>query len=63
LDVLTLLRYRLENLHRSHCPQTYISRGERFCDGHMAEFFENGVAQAATRRLVNLAQTQEAPEP
>ncbi len=34
---------------------TYIARGERFCDGHMAEYFDNGVAQAATRRLVELS--------
>lgn len=34
---------------------TNISRGERFCDGYMASMFENGVAQAATRRLVTLA--------
>jgi len=34
---------------------TNISRGDRFCDGYMASMFENGVAQAATRRLVGLA--------
>lgn len=33
---------------------TNISRGDRFCDGYMAEMFENGIAQAATRRLVEL---------
>ncbi len=31
---------------------TNISRGDRFCDGYMAGMFDNGVAQAATRRLV-----------
>ncbi len=34
---------------------TNISRGERFCDGYMASMFDTGVAQAATRRLVELA--------
>ncbi len=34
---------------------TYIARGDRFCDGLMAAMFEQGVAQAATRRLVALA--------
>ena len=35
---------------------TYIARGDRFCDGLMADMFENGAAQAATRRLVELGQ-------
>ena len=35
---------------------TNISRGERFCDGYMADMFEKGIAQAATRRLATLAQ-------
>jgi hypothetical protein len=35
---------------------TNIVRGERFCDGYMAGMFESGVAQAATRRLGQLAQ-------
>lgn len=34
---------------------TNISRGERFCDGYMASMLESGVAQAATARLVQLA--------
>lgn len=34
---------------------TNIVRGDRFCDGYMADMFETGVAQAATRRLVELA--------
>lgn len=33
---------------------TNISRGDRFCEGYMAGMFENGVAQAATRRLAAL---------
>ncbi|MDZ4179303.1 MAG: DUF6508 domain-containing protein [Coriobacteriia bacterium] len=36
---------------------TYISRGERFCDGLMADMFDKGVAQSATRRLVELGRT------
>lgn len=40
---------------------TRISRGERFCDGYMATMFENGVARAATRRLVELATLQSSP--
>lgn len=35
---------------------TNVVRGERFCEGYMAEMFECGVAQAATRRLVELAE-------
>ena len=35
---------------------TNVVRGERFCDGYMADMFESGVAQAATRRLVQLAE-------
>lgn len=34
---------------------TNIVRGERFCDGYIAGMFECGVAQAATRRLGELA--------
>ncbi len=34
---------------------TNISRGERFCDGYLCDAFDRGVAQAATRRLVDLA--------
>ncbi len=36
---------------------TYIVRGERFCEGHIAEMFERGVAQAATSRLACLGQS------
>ena len=36
---------------------TNVVRGERFCDGYIAEMFECGVAQLATRRLVELAGT------
>lgn len=38
---------------------TYIARGDRFCEGLIADMFEKGVAQAATRRLVDLATTEE----
>lgn len=33
---------------------TKIFRGERSCDGHTAGMVQTGVAQAATRRLVEL---------
>lgn len=36
---------------------TNISRGDRFCEGHMAGTFENGVAQAATQRLADLGRS------
>jgi hypothetical protein len=34
---------------------TNIARSDRFCDGYMADMFENGMAQAATRRLVQIS--------
>jgi hypothetical protein len=34
---------------------TNVARGDRFCEGYMASMFTNGVCQAATRRLVDLA--------
>lgn len=34
---------------------TTISRASRFSEGYMAECFENGLAQAATRRLAELS--------
>ncbi len=33
---------------------TWCVRGERFCDGHMADVFEKGIPQAALRRLKTL---------
>lgn len=33
---------------------TCIARADRFCEGVIADMFEKGVAQAATRRLVEL---------
>lgn len=38
---------------------TNISRGDRFCEGYMAEMFENGVAQAASTRLAEFASETE----
>lgn len=38
---------------------TNIVRGERFCEGYIGEMFDNGVAQAATRRLSELASAPE----
>lgn len=45
----------VQDLQTIRTVLTNISRGERFCEGYMGEMFENGVAQAATRRLIELS--------
>jgi hypothetical protein len=44
-------------LHQVHRYLKLASRGEHFCDGHIAGEFESGCIQAALRRLKELSPT------
>ena len=63
LEIVDGMKGKLEpeemDLLEAEAMLTYIIRGERFCDGHIAQFIRNGMLLRVLRRLEVLVSESE----